>query len=153
MLDYGFDAGFSILTSNAQAPRGAVSGWFRAHGREARVLILMPGHAPGPLTRWLERWHAHEPGGVLATAAMALVSGVDCDRRERAAVGAPRSQRAHGGTRPSSVSGSRVRSGMVLAGRPSSGSPSRLTQMQRIPSALAGSMSWYRLWATWTWFA
>ena len=63
MLDHGFDAGFSILTSNAQAPRGAVSGWFRAHGREARVLILMPGHAPGPLTRWLERWHAHEPGG------------------------------------------------------------------------------------------
>jgi len=63
MLDHGFDAGFSILTSNAQAPRGAVSGWFRAHGREARVLILIPGHAPGPLTRWLERWHAHEPGG------------------------------------------------------------------------------------------
>ena len=63
MLDHGFDAGFSILTGNAQAPRGAVSGWFRAHGREARVLILIPGHAPGPLTRWLERWHAHEPGG------------------------------------------------------------------------------------------
>ena len=63
MIDHGFDAGFSILTSNAQAPRGAVSGWFRAHGREARVLILMPGHAPGPLTRWLERLHAHEPGG------------------------------------------------------------------------------------------
>ncbi len=63
MLDHGFDAGFSILTSNAQAPRGAVSGWFRAHGREARVLVLMPGHAPGPLTRWLERWHAHDPDG------------------------------------------------------------------------------------------
>jgi len=42
---HGFDAGFSILTSNAQAPRGAVSGWFRAHGREARVLVLMPGHS------------------------------------------------------------------------------------------------------------
>ena len=63
MLDHGFDAGFSILTSNAQAPRGAVSGWFRAHGREARVLVLMPGHAPGPLTRWLERWHAHDSDG------------------------------------------------------------------------------------------
>ncbi len=45
MLDHGFDARFTILTTNAEAPRGAVSGWFSAQGREARVLVLMPGHA------------------------------------------------------------------------------------------------------------
>ncbi len=63
MLDHGFDARFTILTSDAEAPRGAVSGWFSAHGREARVLVLMPGHAPGPLTRWLERFHAQRRDG------------------------------------------------------------------------------------------
>jgi 4-amino-4-deoxy-L-arabinose transferase-like glycosyltransferase len=63
MLDHGFDARFTILTTNAEAPRGAVTGWFSAHGREARVLVLMPGHAPGPLTRWLERFHAQRRDG------------------------------------------------------------------------------------------
>jgi 4-amino-4-deoxy-L-arabinose transferase-like glycosyltransferase len=63
MLDHGFDARFTILTSNAQAPPGAVSGWFSAQGREARVLVLMPGHAPGPLTPWLKRFHVHAPEG------------------------------------------------------------------------------------------
>ena len=63
MLDHGFEARFTILTTNAEAPRGAVTGWFSAHGPEARVLVLMPGHAPGPLTRWLERFHAQRRGG------------------------------------------------------------------------------------------
>ncbi len=63
MLDHGFDARFTILTTNAEAPRGAVTGWFSAHGPEARVLVLMPGHAPGPLTRWLERFHAQRRDG------------------------------------------------------------------------------------------
>jgi 4-amino-4-deoxy-L-arabinose transferase-like glycosyltransferase len=63
MLDHGFDARLTILTTNADAPPGAVSGWFSAHGREARVLVLMPGHAPGPLTPWLERFHVHAPEG------------------------------------------------------------------------------------------
>ena len=63
MLDHGFDARFTILTTNAQAARGAVTGWFSAQGREARVLVLMPGHAPGPLTRWLERFRAQHPDG------------------------------------------------------------------------------------------
>jgi len=63
MLDHGSDARFTILTTNAEAPRGAVTGWFSAQGREARVLVLMPGHAPGPLTRWLERFHAQRRDG------------------------------------------------------------------------------------------
>jgi 4-amino-4-deoxy-L-arabinose transferase-like glycosyltransferase len=63
MLDHGLDARFTILTTHVQAPRGAVSGWFSAQGREARVLVLMPGHAPGPLTRWLERFRAQQPDG------------------------------------------------------------------------------------------
>jgi 4-amino-4-deoxy-L-arabinose transferase-like glycosyltransferase len=63
MLDHGLDARFTILTTNAQGPRDAVTGWFSAQGREARVLVLMPGHAPGPLAPWLERFHAHGPEG------------------------------------------------------------------------------------------
>ncbi|HXO16132.1 MAG TPA: hypothetical protein VN835_07300, partial [Steroidobacteraceae bacterium] len=63
MLDHGLDARFTILTTNAQAARGAVTGWFSAHGREARLLVLMPGHAPGPLTHWLERFRAQHPDG------------------------------------------------------------------------------------------
>jgi 4-amino-4-deoxy-L-arabinose transferase-like glycosyltransferase len=63
MLDHGLDPRFTILTTDAQAPRGAVTGWFSTQGREARVLVLMPGHAPGPLTRWLERFRAQHPDG------------------------------------------------------------------------------------------
>ena len=40
----------------------------------------------------------------------------------------------------------------VRVGLSSSVSPSRLTQMLGMPSSLAVSMSWNRLWATWTWF-
>jgi 4-amino-4-deoxy-L-arabinose transferase-like glycosyltransferase len=63
MLDHGLDPRFTILTTDAQAPRGAVTGWFSTQGREARVLVLMPGHAAGPLTRWLERFRAQHPDG------------------------------------------------------------------------------------------
>src|SRR5207248_2395164 len=95
MLDHGFGAGFTILTSNAQGPRGAVSGWFRAHGRQARVLILMPAHAPGPLTRWLERWHAHDPDGegvagtLVASGTATLLRGYELPHGRRYALLGP----------------------------------------------------------------
>ena len=41
--------------------------------------------------------NAHEAGGELASARVALVAGADRDRRERAAVRAARAQRAHAG--------------------------------------------------------
>jgi 4-amino-4-deoxy-L-arabinose transferase-like glycosyltransferase len=61
MLDRGFATGFTVLRSGAaQAVRGAVLGWFGAHGSEARVLVLLPGHAPGRLTEWLRRWRPQD---------------------------------------------------------------------------------------------
>ena len=33
----------------------AVDGWFAAHGKTARVLVLLPGHARGALTEFLAR--------------------------------------------------------------------------------------------------
>ena len=64
MLDHGLRTPFTILTSAASsetahaiAPEQLVSTWFQAHGRDARVLVLLPGHAAGRLTNRLARFH------------------------------------------------------------------------------------------------
>ena len=56
MLDRGLETPVTLLVSDPD-PRRAVSAWLAAHGGGARVLVLLPGHAPGPLTRWLARLH------------------------------------------------------------------------------------------------
>ena len=56
VLDHGLNTPFTVLSS-AEGARQVVGRWFNAHGREARVLVLMPGHAPGNVSRWLERLH------------------------------------------------------------------------------------------------
>jgi 4-amino-4-deoxy-L-arabinose transferase len=53
MLDHGRVTSFTILNSSGR-PGAAVRGWFDSHGRNARVLVLLPGHAPGPLSAWLD---------------------------------------------------------------------------------------------------
>jgi hypothetical protein len=58
VLDHGLDTPFTRLTSSAQGAPEAVRGWFAAHGRAGRVLVLLPGHARGDLTRFLARFHA-----------------------------------------------------------------------------------------------
>lgn len=55
MLDHGFATGGTVLASAASSPRAAVDGWFAAHGKAARVLVLLPGHARGALTDLLAR--------------------------------------------------------------------------------------------------
>jgi 4-amino-4-deoxy-L-arabinose transferase-like glycosyltransferase len=54
MLDHGLATPFTIVTA-AGGAGAAVRAWFESHGREARVLVLLPGHAQGPLSEWLER--------------------------------------------------------------------------------------------------
>ena len=54
MLDHGRVTSFTILNSGGR-PGPAVRGWFESHGRNARVLVLLPGHAQGPLSAWLDR--------------------------------------------------------------------------------------------------
>ena len=80
MLDHGFATPCTALVSAATGPRGAVDGWFAAHGQAARVLVLLPGHAPGALTEFLARVHPlAAPGdgvaGTLTAAGTALLVG------------------------------------------------------------------------------
>jgi 4-amino-4-deoxy-L-arabinose transferase-like glycosyltransferase len=53
MLDHGRVTSFTILNSGGH-PAAAVRAWFDSHGRNARLLVLLPGHAPGPLSAWLD---------------------------------------------------------------------------------------------------
>jgi 4-amino-4-deoxy-L-arabinose transferase-like glycosyltransferase len=65
MLDNGLRTRFTVLATDpdasggdsAETPEKLVSAWFNARGNSARVLVLLPGHAPGELTRLLDRVH------------------------------------------------------------------------------------------------
>jgi 4-amino-4-deoxy-L-arabinose transferase-like glycosyltransferase len=58
MLDDGLRTPFTILSTEGNTPERVVADWFSTHGSAARVLILLPGHASGELTRLLDRIHA-----------------------------------------------------------------------------------------------
>ncbi len=103
MLDRGLRTRFTVLTAAAEvrgahsAPSAqqAVTEWFRTEGRAARVLVLLPGHAPGAVTDWLGRFLpvAH-PGdglaGVLtAGGAAALVQRYELPQGRRYALLGP----------------------------------------------------------------
>lgn len=95
MLDHGFATSGTVLASAAAGPRAAVDGWFSSHGKEARVLVLLPGHARGALTELLARVHPLAvPGdGVAATltaaGAAALVARYELPQGRRYALLAP----------------------------------------------------------------
>ena len=72
MLDDGLRTRFTVLTSDltddttGQVSRTAeqlVTHWFDSHGANARVLVLLPGHAPGELTQFFARFHPIEKPG------------------------------------------------------------------------------------------
>jgi 4-amino-4-deoxy-L-arabinose transferase-like glycosyltransferase len=63
MLDHGLETPFAILSTQETAPAKTVAGWFDEHGESARVLVLLPGHAGGKLTRLLAHWHRIAPPG------------------------------------------------------------------------------------------
>jgi len=64
MLDRGMRTSFTVLDSARAAPTAGsadgtqrlVADWFKDEGREARVLVLLPGHAAGSVTVWLGRY-------------------------------------------------------------------------------------------------
>lgn len=67
MMDNGLRASFTVLSSDTadpgdpaapRTPEQLVTTWFNAHGASARVLVLLPGHAPGELTNLFDRFHA-----------------------------------------------------------------------------------------------
>lgn len=57
MLDHGLRTRFTILLTDGATPEQVVSNWFNTRGSSARVLVLLPGHASGELTRLLDRIH------------------------------------------------------------------------------------------------
>jgi len=63
VLDRRLGTSFVTLTAGAGSPRQVVSGWFATRGARARVLVLLPGHAPGELTPLLERVHLWRTAG------------------------------------------------------------------------------------------
>lgn len=114
MLDFRLKTPFTILTAadagaahGAAAPRGAaapapeistqqlVAGWFRNEGPAARVLVLLPGHAPGPVTPWLERFQRRPAdgdgvaGALIAAGAAALVQRYELPHGRRYALLGP----------------------------------------------------------------
>jgi 4-amino-4-deoxy-L-arabinose transferase-like glycosyltransferase len=74
MLDRGLNTPFTLLVSSPDTQRQLVGEWVRSHGRAARVLVLLPGHTPGNLSRWLERFH-HIPAPGDGIAARLVASG------------------------------------------------------------------------------
>jgi hypothetical protein len=58
MLDDGLLTRFTVL--EGRAPEQLVTHWFSEHGPSARVLVLLPGHAPGELTQFFGRFHPIE---------------------------------------------------------------------------------------------
>ena len=64
MLDRGLRTPFTILDTARAAPAAGsadgaqrlVADWFKDEGRDARVLVLLPGHAAGSVTLWLGRY-------------------------------------------------------------------------------------------------
>jgi hypothetical protein len=55
VLDHGLNTAFATLTSEPGQAAPVVVAWFAAQGSNARVLVLLPGHASGELTNWLAR--------------------------------------------------------------------------------------------------
>ena len=96
MLDHGLDTRFTPLVSGTDgAPAQLVARWFTAQGPQARVLVLLPGHAPGRLTHWLERFHPLQPPGdgtagqLLACGAAQLAQRYELPEGRRYALLAP----------------------------------------------------------------
>jgi 4-amino-4-deoxy-L-arabinose transferase-like glycosyltransferase len=64
MLDHGLRTSFAILDPEAGAGGSSerlVADWLSAHGATACVLVLLPGHAPGELTRLVASIHPLKP--------------------------------------------------------------------------------------------
>ena len=78
MLDHGYGASFTIVRSDGASSQAAVSTWLQAHARDGRILVLLPGHASGNLTRFLGRYHdfAPESDGVAGSLESAGVAAI-----------------------------------------------------------------------------
>jgi len=79
MLDFRLQTPFTILTTADAGDPGSkqqlVADWFRDEGPAPRVLVLLPGHAPGNVTLWLGRFLPRAPADGDGAAAALVASG------------------------------------------------------------------------------
>lgn len=98
MLDRGVGASFTVVRSDGLSPQAAVSRWLQAHERDGRVLVLLPGHASGNLTRLLGHYHALPPesdgvaGSIDSSGAAAIVHRYELPQGRRYALLGPPAQ-------------------------------------------------------------
>ena len=78
ILDHRFRTQFVVLDTQTNSAVNVVSSWLRAHGRNAHVLVKLPGRTPGEVKRLLDRIHpTPDPDdGVLGTVASSGVAKV-----------------------------------------------------------------------------
>lgn len=79
MLDYRLRTAFTALSARPDQAGEVLADWFRGHGAHAHVLVMLPGHAPGDITRLIGRWYPlalPDDGiaGALAAAGSARIS-------------------------------------------------------------------------------
>jgi 4-amino-4-deoxy-L-arabinose transferase-like glycosyltransferase len=79
MLDYRLRTAFTALTARPDGAAPAIADWFRGHGGQAYVLVMLPGHAPGDISGLIGRWYPLAPpgdgvAGTLAAAGVARIS-------------------------------------------------------------------------------
>ncbi len=74
MLDYRLMTPSTVLTTSDDSDAAhVVESWFRLHGKQARVLVLLPGHGVGGVTRFLSLAHPFPaPGDGIAGTLVAL---------------------------------------------------------------------------------
>jgi len=95
ILDHG-GARFTVLARGTDAPSATVTAWFAAQGAAARVLVLLPGHAGGPVAGVLARFvrPSAEPGdgvagSLIAAGAASLARRYELPQGRRYALLAP----------------------------------------------------------------
>jgi len=83
MLDHRSRMPFTTLAAAPHETAGVFADWLRAHGAQARVLVMLPGHASGPVSRIVARWYPlAAPGDGLAGALAASSSARISERYE-----------------------------------------------------------------------
>jgi hypothetical protein len=92
IIDHGFTGSFTVLTGSDAS---VVRRWFAARGAHARVLVLLPGHAEGDVSRWLGRWYRPPApgdgvaGALIASGSAALVQRYELPQGRRYALLGP----------------------------------------------------------------
>jgi 4-amino-4-deoxy-L-arabinose transferase-like glycosyltransferase len=79
MLDYHLQTVFTTLSARPPEAPAVVAAWLGNHGAQAHVLVLLPGHAPGDVSKLMGHWYPLGPSddglaGALAAAGSVRIS-------------------------------------------------------------------------------